>query len=195
MIMYNSWTPRTPFSPYAPYEGQALSPTTHSTSLPTPSRRVSNTSALIPPATPRLEPILLPPMSFDDTTLNALVTYASRPRIQYDVSHHPGYASAPTGRHHWSEEPATNPPTPKMVIVCMVLPKPFVVRPARRDLKYVTVRDLLAAVHNAFREAAQQAVADDETWVPGFSMWSDVSYTWAGLSEQSAPHTWLLHIE
>ncbi|KIL59412.1 hypothetical protein M378DRAFT_169349 [Amanita muscaria Koide BX008] len=191
----NSWTPRAPFSPYATYEGQALSPTTHSASLPAPSRRVSNTSALILPATPRLEPIPLPPMSFDDTTLNTLVTYASRPRIQYDVRHHPGHASAPKGRQHWSQEPATNPPTPKMVIVCMVLPRPFVVYPASKDLNYVTVRDVLAATHNAFREAARGAVADDETWVPGFSIASNGRYTWAGLSEQSAPRTWLLHIE
>ncbi|KAM6503104.1 hypothetical protein JOM56_000047 [Amanita muscaria] len=192
----NSWTPRASFSPYAPYE--ALGPTTHSTGLPAPSRRVSNTSALMPPATPRLEPIPLPPTSFDDTTLNTVVTYASRPRVQYDVRHHPGYASAPKGRQYWSQEPATNPPTPKMVIVCIVLPRPFVVYPASSDLNYVTVRDVLAATHSAFREAAQGAVADDETWVPGFSIWSGASngrYTWAGLAEQSAPRTWLLHIE
>ncbi|KIL57804.1 hypothetical protein M378DRAFT_171319 [Amanita muscaria Koide BX008] len=166
----NSWTPHASFSPYAPCEGQALGPTTHSTTLPAPSRHVNNPSALIPPATPRLEPIPLPPVSFDDTALNTMVTYASRPRIQYDVRRHPGYASAPKGRQHWSEEPATNPPTPKMVIVCMVLPRPFVVYPTSRDLNYVTVRDLLAATHDAFREATQGAVADDETWVPGFSM-------------------------
>ncbi|KIL59090.1 hypothetical protein M378DRAFT_169717, partial [Amanita muscaria Koide BX008] len=158
------------FLTYAPYEGQALGPTTHSADLPAPSRRVGDPSALIPPATPRLEPIPLPPMSVDDTTLNTLVTYASRPRIQYDVRHHPGYASAPTGRQHWSEEPATNPSTPKMVIVCMVLPGPFVVYPASSDLNYVTVGDVLAAAHNAFREAAQDAADDDETWMPGFSM-------------------------
>ncbi|KIL59425.1 hypothetical protein M378DRAFT_169382 [Amanita muscaria Koide BX008] len=195
MVMYNSWTPRAPFSPYTPYEGQALRPTAHSTSLPAPSRRVSNASALIPPATPRLEPIPLPPMSVDDTTPNTMVTYAGRPHIQYDVRHHPGYASAPKERQHWLQEPATNPPTPKMVIVCMVLPRPFVVYPASKELNYVTVRDLLAATHSAFREAARGAVADDETWVPGFSLWSGASYTWAGLSEQSAPCNWLLHIE
>ncbi|KIL59112.1 hypothetical protein M378DRAFT_85506 [Amanita muscaria Koide BX008] len=158
-----------PFSPY----GQALGPTTHSANLTAPSRRVGDPSALIPPAAPRLEPIPLPPMSVDDTSLNALVIYASHPRIQHDVRRHPGYASAPTGRRHWSEEPATNPPTPKMVIVCMVLPRPFVVYPASRDSNYVTVRDLLAATHDAFREAVQEAVADDdidETWVPAFSM-------------------------
>ena len=168
--MYNDWMERTPFSPCAPCEAQALGPTTHSPTLPASSRRMSNPSALILPATPRLGPIPLPPMSVDDTAVNTLVTYASRPRIQYDVRHHPGYASTRKGRQHWSEEPATNPPIPKMVIVCAVLPRPFVVYPASRDLSYVTVRDVLAATHNAFRVAAQEAVEDDETWVPGFSM-------------------------
>ncbi|KAM6499662.1 hypothetical protein JOM56_005170 [Amanita muscaria] len=66
-------------------------------------------------------------------------TDASRPHIQYDVMHHPGYASALKGRQHWSEE-ATNRPTPKM------------------------------SCWRQRHEAAQGDVADDETWVPGFSM-------------------------
>jgi hypothetical protein len=107
----------------------------------------------------------------------------------------------------WANEHATNPPSRVMIIVCMVLPKPFAVRPSKNE--YVTIHDVLAATNMEFHRAARGA-AVDEQWVSGFSRPigglepallmrpcrpSRGRYEWAGLSEQCEPGTWLLHIE
>jgi hypothetical protein len=52
-----------------------------------------------------------------------------------------------------------------MIIVCMVLPRPFAVRPSSKENGFVTIHDVLAATQAAFRQAAQ----GDERWVSGVS--------------------------
>jgi len=131
-------------------------------------------------------------MDFDGIRPHQLLAYANSPCIEYDVRRHPAYASAPNGGQDWGKEPATNPHTSEMLIVCMVLLRPqFAVRPSNRDYGFVTIQDVLTATHYAFRESAQEDLADDR-WVPGFS---SRRHNWAGLSEQCAHGTWLLHIE
>ena len=128
---------------------------------------MSNVCTLAAPGAPKMKPVPLPPLSLDGTPLSPLLAQSTRPCIEYDVRHHPAYASAPNTGQEWAHEPATNPPSREMIIVCMVLPKPFAVRPSK-GYSFVTIHDVLAATNMEFRRAAREA-ADDERWVPGFS--------------------------
>jgi hypothetical protein len=126
---------------------------------------MSNMDTLAQPGAPKMKTIPLPPTSFDGTALSPLLAYSSRPGIEYDVRHHPAYASAPDAGQEWVHEHATSPPSREMIIVCMVLPRSFAVRPSSKEHGFVAIHDVLAATHAAFRQAAQ----DGERWVPGFS--------------------------
>jgi len=184
--MSNNWTPYSPYSPYWPY-----TPSPPVQPIPLWAQPPQSVPIIpIPPGAPRIEPIPLPPMGFGGIGLHQLLAYANIPYIEYDVRRHPAFAFAPSGGLDWGKEPATDPHTSEMLIVCMVLPnKPeFAVRPLSSEYRFVTIHDVLAATHSAFREAAQE----DDHWVPGFS---SRRHNWAGLSEQCAHGTWLLHIE
>ncbi|KAF8335219.1 hypothetical protein F5887DRAFT_892147 [Amanita rubescens] len=146
-------------------------------------------------------------MSFDTppSHLHPILRYANCPCIEYDVRQRPSCASAPHLRLEWAHESATNPPSSQVVITCHVLPRPFVVRPSGRNYDFVTVHDILLAVHRAIRaaEAFYNPGLDWWTSRPGEAAtpWSTVPvalsgrYMWKGLSEEIAPGNWLLHIE
>jgi hypothetical protein len=134
-------------------------------------------------------------MSFSGIYVHPMLVYTICPCIEYDVRDPPAYASAPNARLEWAYEPATNPPAGEMTIICMALPRPFVVRPLIRDYDFVTILDLLATTHLAFRDVAN-AVNNNNNRLPWSSTPSSFErYKWAGLSEQRSPGNWLLHIE
>lgn len=192
---------------YSPGQGSSSYPT------PAPSPAVDSKGVPLPPATPRSHSIQLPQRSFVNLQprLHPLLSYANRPRIVYDIRERPSSASASRARLEWARESATNPPSSQVIITCQVFPRPFVVRPSGRDYNFVTVHDILAAVHCAFKEViwiagnrcnlASQRGGQDETarettlLFGRLSRGLSVRYMWKGLSEEISPGNWLLHIE
>ena len=134
------------------------------------------------------------------------------PCIEYDMRKRPHYASARLARLEWAQESATNPPSSQLIITCHALPRPFIVRPCGRNYHFVTVHDILLAVHRAFNEAFGDtgALHNPGPWMsrPGgtaTALWSrehssapsmpSGRYKWKGISDEIAPGNWLLHIE
>jgi hypothetical protein len=75
-----------------------------------------------------------------------------------------------------------------------------------RDYDYVTILDILLAVHGEFTEALRVAwtgtrpteTATTSLLFDGYSTMPNVlsgRYIWNGLSEEKAPGNWLLHVE
>ena len=193
---------------YSPDLGPGSYPT------PAPSPEVDDEGVPLPPKRPRCHPIQLPqgPFVTPQSHLHPLLGYANCPCIAYDVREHPSAASAPHSRLEWAHEPATNPPSSQIIITCRVLPHPFVVHPSGRNYDFVTVHDILEAVHSAFREIIR--AADRRNPIPRRSGRSETAstlllsglpgarpsvlserYMWKGLSEEISPGNWLLHIE
>jgi len=195
---------------YSPGRGPNSYPT------PAPSPEVDDEGVPLPPKRPRCHPVQLPQKTFiiPQPHLHPLLGYADCPCIVYDIREHPNAASAPHSRLEWAHESATNPPSLQIIITCQVLPHPFVVHPSGRNYDFVTVHDILEAVHSAFSEAIRAAEdhrnlisrsrrsGQDETattlllggFPSGLSVLSE-RYTWKGLSEEISPGNWLLHIE
>ena len=181
---------------------------------PAPSPQVDDKGVPLPPSAPEFSTIPLPSITGFGTPpphLHPILGYADCPCIEYDVRKHPGYASARLARLEWAHESATNPPSSQIIITCHVLPHPFVVRPSGRSYCFVTIRDILLAVHRAFNEASRNAGAlhNLSQWAGGpggaaTALWSRGQsgpsvvfgrYTWKGISEEIAPRNWVLHIE
>jgi hypothetical protein len=196
--MFNDW------EHLSPDRGPESYPT------PAPSPQVDNDGVPLPPGAPKFHPIPLPPTGFGiaPSHLHPILGYADCPCIEYDVRKRPSYASARLARLEWAHESVTNPPSSQIIITCHVLPRPFVVRPSGRSYYFVTVRDILLAVHRAFNEAFGDAGAlhNLSPWAGGpggtaTALWSRGPsmpfgrYTWKGISEEIAPGNWLLHIE
>ncbi|KAF8631467.1 hypothetical protein AX15_002381 [Amanita polypyramis BW_CC] len=198
--MYNGWEPHSP----------ALGPESYPTPAPTP--RMANTGILCPPSPPRLRPLSLPPTTFSDPRLHPLLVYSTCPGIEYDVRQPPAYASAPNARLEWAYESATHPGSTQIIITCMELPCPFEVYPSAKGNGFITIHDILQAVHVAFRKAARSVEGREGSnlWTtrPGLGSQSILlsshlrrlvalpeRYVWAGLSEQIGSDNWLLHIE
>ncbi|KAM6488899.1 hypothetical protein JOM56_015630 [Amanita muscaria] len=72
---------------------------------------------------------------------------------------------------------------------------------SERGYNYVTLNDVLSAVHEAYQRAEPQptdvGITETESIPILFSSHSTASarYMWAGLSDYVAPGAWLLHIE
>ena len=196
--MYNGWNND------PPNHGSAESYPT-----PAPSPEVNSNGIPLAPGAPRHLPIPLPPRPFNTPRpyLHPLLRYTICPCILYDVRQHPTFASAPNARLEWAHESATNPPSSRVIITCHVLPRPFIVRPSGRIYDYVTILDILLAVHGEFAEALRVAWTDarpaetattTSLLFAGYSTMPNVlsgRYIWNGLSEEKAPGNWLLHIE
>jgi hypothetical protein len=192
--MYNGW------NNYPPGHGGA-----ESYPSPAPSPEVNADGIPLAPGAPRRLPVPLPPRPFNTPRphLHPLLRYTLCPCILYDVRHPPSFASAPNARLEWAHESATNPPSSRVIITCHVLPRPFIVRPSGRIYDYVTIHDILLAVHGEFTAALRAA------WAPGETASSPSSlllltgppnvlsgrYIWNGLSEERAPGNWLLHVD
>ena len=173
---------------------------------PAPSPQVDTNGFPLPPNAPRHHPISLPPRvsSWNQPYLHPLLRYSPyHPFISYDIRHPPTYASAPNTRLEWAHEPATNPSTPQMIITCHgVLPRPFIVRPYGINYDFVTILDVLLAVHREFIEALRatgtsRGPAGSELLLTGTGLYRGPSlrYIWKGLSEERSPGHWLLHVE
>ena len=135
---------------------------------------MSNMCTQVPPGAPKMKPIPLPPSSDDGILLSPLLAYSGCPCIEYDVRHHPANVSTPNTGEEWAHEHATDPPSREMVIICVVLPMPFVVRPSKKERVFVTIHDVLVATNMEFRRAAQDAGIDEE-WVPSVSRQVDTN--------------------
>lgn len=199
--MYNGW------EHYSPRQGSESYPT------PAPSPQVDDDGVPLPPGAPKFHTIPLPPTCFGTLHhLHPILRYANCPCIQYDVMQRPNYASATHARLEWAHESVTNPPSSQVIITCQVLPHPFIVHPSGRSYDFVTVHDILLAVHRAFIEAIREAEArcNLSSWTrrqddPATALWSSGHctrsivlsgrHTWKGISEEIAPGNWLLHIE
>jgi hypothetical protein len=188
-----------------------LSPARGPESYPTPapSPQIDDEGIPLPPGAPKFRALPLPQMGFGapPSHLHPILRYANCPCIEYDVRQRPSCASAPHSRLEWAHESATNPPSSQVIITCHVLPRPFVVRPSGRNYHFVTVHDILLAVHRATR------AAEAFYYNPGLNSWTSRPgetatalwwtvpvalsgrYMWKGLSEEIAPGNWLLHIE
>lgn len=153
-----------------------------------------------PPITPQLRPISLPSLPCTGPRLHRLLHYAARPRIAYDLRRSPSHAQALSERLDWIYEPATFPSSLSLTLVCTILPEQIIVFPCR-GYDYVTLNDVLSAVHEEYQQAEPQAadvgITETESIPILFSSHSMASarYMWAGLSDCVAPGTWLLHIE
>ncbi|KAF8327986.1 hypothetical protein F5887DRAFT_1009387 [Amanita rubescens] len=175
------------------------------TSAPNP--QVDNNGIPTPPNAPHHHPIPLPPRVWNNVPqpyLHPLLRYSHHPSISYDVRHPPSYASAPNTRLEWAHEPATNPSSPEIIITCHPLPHPFIVRPFGKHYDFVTIHDILLAVHREFSEVIQ--ATENNSSRPGKSGETELLLTgeiglsnarsiWKGLSEEKSPGNWLLHIE
>ena len=169
----------------------------------------------IPPNAPRHHTIPLPPRGWNNVPqpyIHPLLRYSYSPCITYDVRHPPSSAFAPNTRLEWAHEPATNPSSPQMIITCYVLPRPFIVRPFGKHYDFVTIHDILLAVHREFSEARVRAAEDSSsrtssteggssetelllTGDVGLFQRPSARFIWKGLSEEKSPGNWLLHIE
>lgn len=193
---------------YSPGQGPSSYPT------PASSPEVDSEGLPLPPCTPRYRSIQLPQRSFVklQPRLHPLLSYANRPCIVYDIRERPSAASAPRARLEWAHESATDPPSSQVIVTCQVLPCPCVVSPSGRNYDYVTVYDILEAVHCAFREIiwvgegrcyldSQRSGQDEIGTTLLFGGHPErlselmERYTWKGLSEEISPGNWLLHIE
>src|SRR6266576_5568325 len=161
------------------------------------------------PSAPRHHPIPLPQRVWNNVpqpNLHPLLRYSPHPSISYDVRHPPSYASAQNTRLEWAHEPATNPSSPEMIITCYALPHwadPFIVRPLGKHYDFVTIHDILLAVHREFSEAilAAENSSESRTSRPGRSGETELLLTgeiglsqrpnvrciWKGLSEEKSP--------
>ncbi|KAM6503076.1 hypothetical protein JOM56_000019 [Amanita muscaria] len=188
--MYNNgWSNYSPFPLSSPAESYPS---------PAPTPQVDESGIPIPPGAPNRRHIPLPPNSFSGIRTHPLLGYdPTCPCIEYDVRCSPTYASAPNARLEWAYESAMNPQTREMTITCMVLPRPFVVRPTFEGYDFVTILDVLVATHRAFCDVAHVSRVHNSRlpWSPSRSSGSMERFKWAGLSEQRAPGDWLLHIE
>ena len=190
----------------------ARGPESYGYPTPAPSPQLDDEGIPLPPGAPKFHPLSLPPMSFGTppTHLHPILRYADCPCIEYDIRQRPSCASAPHSRLEWAHESATNPPSSQVIITCHVLPRPFVVRPSGRNYDFVTVHDILLAVHRAIRAAEVFYNPSLDSWRsrPGETatgLWSSECsarpiapsgrYMWKGLSEEIAPGNWLLHVE
>ncbi|KAF8675165.1 hypothetical protein AX14_005220 [Amanita brunnescens Koide BX004] len=197
--MFNDWEHLSP--------GRSPSPRSYPTPVPSPD--VDEKGVPLPPGAPKFHPIPLPSTGFSvpPPHLHPILGYADCPCIQYDVRKHPSYASALRARLEWAHELATSPPSSQIIITCHALPHPFVVRPSGRRYYFVTVYDILLAVHRAFNDAFRN-IPSPWTSRPSGSATALLSggqsgrpsilpgrYTWKGVSEEIAPGNWLLHIE
>lgn len=106
--------------------------------------------------------IPLPPTIPSNIILNPLLELGLVPSIQYNVTLPPPSmllnSSGP--RHHegWFQLPATEPSMTSVTIRSSALDRPIVVRPANIYCGFVTVWDVLSAIHNAFREEALRLI-------------------------------------
>jgi hypothetical protein len=200
--MYNDWEHLSP--------GRSPSPRSYPT--PAPSPEVDEEGVPLPPGAPKFHPIPLSPTVIPPLHLHPILGYADCPCIEYDVRKCASYASTPRARLEWGHESATNPPSSQIIITCHVLPRPFVVRPSGRSYYFVTIHDILLAVHRAFNDAFRDTwtLHNLSPWMggpsgPATALWSSGQsgrprmlpgrYTWKGMSEEIAPGNWLLHIE
>ena len=180
---------------------------------PAPSPQVDDNGIPLPLGAPKFNTIPLPSITGFGTApphLHPILGYADCPCIEYDVRKRPGYASARLARLEWAQESATNPPSSQIIITCHVLPHPFVVRPSG-GYYFVTVHDILLAVHRAFNNASRDTgvLHNLSQWMGGpggtaTALWSRGQsgpnvlfgrYRWKGISEEIAHGNWLLHIE
>ena len=185
---------------------------TESYPTPAPSPQVDDEGIPLPPSTPRRHLPLLPSaFSTPRPHLHPLLSYGNRPGIMYDVREHPSSASTRHGQLEWTREPATNPPSPGIIITCHVLPHQFVVLPSESCSEFVTVHDILLAVHSTFSQAMRAAEdpRNHRSWTnrsgetPATLLGEHLErpdalserYTWKGISEEIFPGNWLLHIE
>lgn len=184
-------------------------------SYPTPaaSPQMDNEGIPLPPRATRHRLPL--PFGIPRPRLNPLLSYANHPGIVYDVRERPSSAFTPHARLEWEQEEAIYPPSPEMTIICHLLPRPFVVLPSGRRCNFVTVHDILLAVHCEFTEAIRAADNNSNSlrWTnrrPDEAITSLLlldghlsgrldalsgRYTWKGISEEISPGAWLLHIE
>ena len=185
---------------------------TESHPAPAPSPQVGDEGIPLPHGTPRRHLPLLPSaFSTPRPHLHPLLSYANRPGVAYDVRERPSSASTRHGRLEWAREPATNLPSPGIIITRHTLPRQFVTLPSESRSEIVTVHDTLLAVHSAFSQAMRPAEdpRNHGPWAnrPGETPATLLSerlerpgalserYTWKGMSEETFPGNWLLRIE
>ena len=192
---------------------------------PAPSPQVDAAGIPLPPSAPRHHLSPLPNVfSTPRAHLHPLLSYANCPSIAYDIRKRPSTASTRHGRLEWAHESATSPPSAWMTITCHLLPRPFVVLPSAQFYDFVTLHDILQAVHCEIVEALRLGAATEGRNVSSLGAWNwadrrpeetrpaaDLSsllaghsvglnglsgrYIWKGLSEEKAPGDWILHIE
>ncbi|KAK2462609.1 hypothetical protein APHAL10511_005342 [Amanita phalloides] len=195
--MYNGW------EQYSPNHGAESYPT------PAPSPQRNSAGIPLAPGAPRMRPIPLQPTDPDGPRLHPLLVYANCPNLVYDVRRHPRHASARNARMEWLHEPAISPVSEELVITCRPLSRTFVVRPSTWGYHYVTVHDVLLAVHHGIQEVgwAVENPNNISSWITGgggepvgMLMGGQISFygnrfKWKGLSEYTPPRDWFLHIE
>ncbi|KIL59105.1 hypothetical protein M378DRAFT_278123 [Amanita muscaria Koide BX008] len=164
----------------------------------TPTQQTGYHQNISPPPAPRLKPIPLPPTPYENPRLHPLLTYAVRPKIAYNLQTSSLLAHPPYARSRWTYEPATSQPTPFMTLKCTMLPGDISVFPSH--YQYVTIRDVLSAVSDAYQGAVPAHAREKETRSVPNSLCHDSTvlstcFMWAGISDQIEPGVWLLHIE
>ncbi|EDR07444.1 uncharacterized protein LACBIDRAFT_327950 [Laccaria bicolor S238N-H82] len=167
--------------------------------------------------------IPLPRLHNGPVRINPLLEYLPVPMIEYDVTLPATFATLNSRRREALDrsldEPATSPATSSLTLCSSSFPKPVIAFPNNAQHPFVTVRDVLAAVHDAIRVFAIELHHPP----PAYNLWgspigrvqthqsqaaiSDAHVRqlimeffpggsiWAGISPSPAePDVWILHV-
>lgn len=98
-----------------------------------------------------LKPSPSPSPPLDEMHIHFLLAFApfGAPAVQYDITHPPTYLLGTQVSLEAFHEPATEPPLPNLSIICPNLLSPINV--ISGDVGYVTVSDVLHAIHHELR--------------------------------------------
>ena len=123
-----------------------------------PTQPRENRRSISPPNAPLLRTVPLPPILHAGPAIHPALPFAAHPGIKWDIRQPPSHALVEFARLEWAFEAATSPPMRTIILICAILHGPIVVSPLHQDYDYVTVRDVLLAVHQAY--SASQLHAD-----------------------------------
>jgi hypothetical protein len=167
--------------------------------------------------------IPLPRLYNGPVLINPLLEYSPVPMIEYDVTLPATFATLNSRRREALErsldEPATSPAMSSLTFCSPSFPKPVIAFPRNAPHPFVTVRDVLAAVHDAIRVFAIEfhhppptynlwgSPAERAQAHPSPASISDAHVRqlimeflpggsiWAGISPSPAePDVWILHV-
>ncbi|KAM6503082.1 hypothetical protein JOM56_000025 [Amanita muscaria] len=151
---------------------------------------------------PRTATLPLPSVAYSEETPHSILTYEDPALVNYDLRRLPSDARPRYPRLvrlTWCYESAMHPAVSTLTLTCGILPQLIVVTPSHSGFEFVIVQDVLLAVHEAYQVTVNErhgpTTTDSE---PSFLREHSTVLTrhmWGGISEQTAPGQWRVHIE